>query len=280
MTLSDSRIPVSIEPLLRNYIERLQAEVPDLLLGVYLHGSATYGAFCEPASDIDVLVVTTRTCSTNHLTALAQIHADLRTTWPQWKLEASYVPRSDCGLRPGAFPPHPYHHQNPHLEVGEFVDHGIFDFNSPIWAANLWWMVKTHGIALLGPEPATLGISVSADDIVATSRQLVENYWPAWTRPREKLLHLRVPFDLDWVVFGTLRTYYTLRQRDITSKQYAAEYGLTHLPRRWHWLIHYVLAHRNRPISRGLIIRVAIGLMAALYLRFILRLCRRIIAND
>ncbi len=281
MTITDPRIPVSIRPLLQNYLQQLQAEVPDLLLGVYLHGSITYEAFCEHISDIDILAVTTRICSTEDLEHLKRIHADLKAEWPQWKLEVSYVPQAECSRQHlGTAPPHPYHHQDPYHDEGVFFDSGIFDFNSPLWADNLWWMVKTQGIALLGPEPAALEIQTSAADIVATSRTLVESHWPQWTRPRERFLKLGHAFDVDWVVFGTLRTYYTLRERDITSKPGAAEYGFTHLPKLWHGLIRETLEYRHNPVQRGIITRARIGLMATLYLHFILHQCRRTIARD
>jgi len=281
VTVTDPRIPESIRPLLQDYLHRLQSEVPALISGVYLHGSVTYDAFCEQASDIDLLTVTTRTCGTQDLERLRQIHADLRTAWPRRKLEVSYVPQTDCDRQhEGTAPPHPYHHQDPYHEEGVFVDSGIFDFNSPQWSANLWWMVKTRGIALYGPGPATLGIRTSPDDIVTTSRNLVKDYWPQWTRPRERFFKLGHAFDVDWVVFGTLRTYYTLRERDITSKSGAAEYGLARLPGRWHGLIRETLENRRHPVERGIITRARIGIMTALYLRYILRQCRQIIDCD
>jgi hypothetical protein len=278
---TDPRIPESIQPILQDYVQRLQEEVPDLLFGLYLHGSVAYEAFCEHSSDVDVLAVTGRTCGAEDLARLRRIHAELKNAWPRWKLEVSYVPLADCRRRQTeAAPPHPYHRQDPYHDEGVFCDSGIFDFNSPLWAANLWWMVKTHGIALLGPEPAALGIQVSASDIVATSQYLVENYWPDWTRPQSKLFQLRLAFDVDWIVFGTLRTYYTLRERDITSKSGAAAFGLAHLPKRWHGLINETLQNRHCPAPRGIITRVRIGIITALYLRFILRECRRIIDYD
>ena len=85
---------------------------------------------------------------------------------------------------------------------------------------------------------------------------------------------------MDWVVLGILRTYYTLRERDITSKVDAAEYGLRHLPERWHWLIRYCLKIRQDGTRDPLLKRIIIGAMAAIYLRYMLRECRRIITAD
>lgn len=267
----DHRIPASVQPLLQDYLQQLQEEVPNLILGVYLHGSITYEAFCEQASDIDVLAVTARTCSTEELASLARIHAKLRKTWPGLKLEVSYVPQADCSRRqPGSFPPHPYHHE------GKFVDSGIFDFNSPLWAANLWWMVKTRGIALFGPKPDSLGIQVTESDIVATSRYLVEKYWPRWTRPWRNLFKLHRVIHAEWVVCGTLRAFFTLREKDITSKPDAAAYGIAHLPKRWHTLIRETMENRRCPTEPGLVTRVGNGIVTARYLRFILRECRQI----
>jgi predicted nucleotidyltransferase len=279
--VKDPRIPESVRPLLNEYLQRLAAELPDLPLGIYVHGSIAYDAFCEQTSDVDILVVTARECAAEELGRLARMHADLRGAWPRRKLEVSYVPEADCRRpHPESAPPHPYHHQNPYLDTGEFHDSGIFDFNHPLWAANLWWMVKTRGITLLGPEPEALGIPVSAADIVATSRHLLETYWPDWLRPSKELLKLHDAFQVDWVVFGTLRAYYTLRERDITSKPGAAEYGMAHLPRRWHGLIRSTLERRASPVEKSKLQRVREGVAVAFYLRFILRECRRIIASD
>jgi len=267
----DRHVPASIQPLLQDYLARLQTKAPDLLFGLYVHGSIAYGAFCEQASDIDLLAVTNRGCNPEDLVHLERIHAELRAAWPQWKLEVSYVPKADCEhWQSGIAPAHPFHRD------GEFVDAGVFDFNSPLWAANLWWMIKTRGITLLGPEPDTLGINVLPGDIVATSRQLIESYWPEWTNPRQQLFKLRHELHVNWVVFGTLRGYYTLREQELTTKPGAAEYGLAHLPKRWHRLIRDTLANRTNPAKRGLVSRIRTGVVTALYLRFIIRECRQV----
>ena len=274
----NARIPAPVQPVLQDYLQQLKARVPDLLFGVYLHGSTVYGAFCQETSDIDVLVLTNGPSNEQDLGILEQLHADLRLKWPRWKLESSYVPQSVCA-RPleNLGTPHPFH------KDGKFCASGIFDFNSPVWAANLWWMVKTRGVSLFGPEPAALDIQISAAEMIATNRRLVDEYWTQWTRPQAhwlrfayRLYGLSKSSHVDWVVFGTLRTYFTLREHDITSKLDAAEYGLAHLPGRWHRLIRDCVRNRQSPVARSLPVRVKNAWVTAQYMRFILHACRRI----
>ncbi|MCM3393349.1 DUF4111 domain-containing protein [Cytobacillus oceanisediminis] len=43
--------------------------------------------------------------------------------------------------------------------------------------------------------------------------------------------------EVEWTVLGILRQFYTLREKDIISKQGAGEYSLKHLPEKWHPII-------------------------------------------
>lgn len=265
----DARLPAAVRPLLAQYLGALQERLPGLAAGCWVHGSIAYGAWDEGTSDVDVLVLTTRRCTPADLAALREIHADVARRWPGTWLDASYVEWDERGRLGPGMAPHPFHYRN------VFHDAGVFDFNSPRWAAITWWQVLRRGIALAGPEPAALGFDVGRKAIVDESRRLVDSFWADWTRRRAQLSGLRHPWAVDWVVLGLLRTWYTLREGDVVSKRAAAEYGLRHLPARWHGLVRDVLARRGGAPPPGPLARLGLGLRAALFARYMVRECRR-----
>lgn len=266
-------IPASVRPLLEEYLSAVRARLPGLLAGCYLHGSIAYGAYDEGASDVDVLALTSRRCTPADLAVLRDIHRDIAQRWPATRLDASYVEWAERGRVGAGMQPHPYHYRN------VFHDSGVFDFNSPRWAAIAWWQVRHRGITLLGPEPGQLGFDVSRAAIVAESARLVDTFWADWTRRRAQLSGLRHPAHVDWVVLGLLRTWYTLREGDVASKGAAAAYALEHLPARWHGLVRDTLELRRRPRRLGPLARLARGVRAALFARFMVRECRRLAAT-
>jgi hypothetical protein len=265
----DERIPAGVRPLLQHYLDAVQAETPGLLAGFYVFGSIANGTYAEGVSDVDGLALLSRQCKPRELARLRDIHRDIASRWPRPLFDVSYVQWSDRGRLGSDSPPHPYHHRN------AFHDSGVFDFNSPRWSATTWWQVRNGGIALLGPPPGDLDIDVSRETIVAESRRLVDTFWIDWTRRRAQLSGLRHTSHVDWVVLGMLRTWYTLREGDVTSKEGAAAYALAHLPARWHGLIRETLELRQRPRPLGVIDRARRGIKAALFARHMVREIRR-----
>jgi hypothetical protein len=263
----DSRIPSSLQPMLRDLLSRLERDLPGLLEGFYLYGSIAYGAWDEAASDIDCLAVVTRPCSPEDLSRLRLIHQQITARWPRCDLEISYVQRQDCGPRAAG--------SQPLYREGQFHDRSYSVLNSPLWSSILWWQIKKRGIALLGPEAAELDFQVSEAGLLEDNRRLVETYWIEWSRSPSHILKLRYRRAVDWVVLGILRTYYTLREVDVTTKPGAAEYGIAQLPARWHRLIRETVEMRRRPVDGGILFRLRRAIEAALFTRFMVAECRR-----
>ena len=270
----DERLPVALQPMLQELLSRLQREIPGLLAGFYLYGSIAYGAFDEAASDIDCLVLTARPCSPDDLSRLRLIHQQLAAKWPGRNLEISYVPAAECGPRGAAAPAHPLY------QAGLFHDAARVELNSPLWSSILWWQIKKRGIALFGPEPSALEFQVSEDALLSDNRGLVETYWIEWGRSPRLIARLRYAKAVEWAVLGILRTYYTLREVDVTTKTGAAEYGIAHLPRRWHRLIRETIDMRRHAGEGGPLFRLRRAIAAALFTRFMVAECRRVIAAN
>jgi hypothetical protein len=258
--------------MLQQLLARLEQDLPGLLSGFYLYGSIAYGDFDKSASDIDCLAVTNRPCGADDLSRLRRIHEQLTAEWPGCNFEISYVPAAECGPPGAAGMPHPLYQQ------GVFHEGGEVELNSPLWSSILWWQIKKRGVTLLGPEPAALSFDVSEHALLNDNRRLAETYWIEWGRSPKLIAKLRYAKAVEWAVLGILRTYYTLREADVTTKAGAAAYGIAHLPRRWHRLIRETLEMRGHPVEGGVLFRARRAIEAVLFMRFMVAECRRVIA--
>lgn len=260
--------------MLDEYLSRVQRELPGLLAGFYVYGSVAYGAWDEHSSDVDCLALVTRHCTTDDVSLLREIHRQLTAAWPRQGLDVSYVRWADRGLRGSAAPPHPFHHD------GMLHEDDDLDPNSPLRSAIGWWQVGNHGVTLLGPEASALDLQVTEADLLDDSRRLVEAHWRGWTRSPRLIASLRHAKSVDWAVLGILRAWYTIREKDVATKPVAAEYGLARLPTRWHRLIRETIEARSKPDHRGVMFRLRTAIDAALFMRFMVGECRRLLAGS
>lgn len=268
----DPRLPQPLQPMLDRYLSRLHGELPGLLAGFYVYGSVAEDAWSPGASDVDGLALLARPCTPQDLAALRALHRDIAAEWPGQPFDVSYVQWADRGLTGDAAPPHPFHHDG----VLHASDAG--DPNSPLRAAFGWWQLQRHGMTLAGPAVAELGLAVTEADLVAGCRRLLDEHWLGWRRSPRLVASLRHAKSVDWAVLGILRTWYTLRERDVATKPAAVKYGIAHLPPRWHPLIRETLAARRQPVRRGLFFRLRTWVDAALFMRVMVKECRRLCA--
>lgn len=258
----DQRIPELIRPLLQDYLRFLLHQVPDLTEAVYLHGSIALDAFNEQLSDIDFITVLHRCPTVSEMRNLQAIHQTLREIYPCWMLDGSYVQRHDLGQLSDAIAPCPY------VAEGVFHSQGYRDLN----LVN-WWVLKHHGIAVLGSSPQTLSFSVSWDDLVARMHINLNGYWRSWTRTPTRWVQLLTDYGIQWAVLGVLRLWYTFREHNITSKTGAGTYALEHLPSRWHPLIQEAINLRNAPQWRIYRFPIYRAFIAVQFLNYIINQC-------
>lgn len=255
-------IPSQAKPVLDDYAGRLQDRLPDLVTGLYLHGSVALGAFDPRLSDIDFLALLSRPCTKSDLACLAEIHRRVRSEHPHPALDGGYLQWADVGKNEDAIQPYPYYH-NGRLEPDKRV--GV--------NAVTWWTIGNCGLALIGPEPQNLDIEVDGAALTAYLLPNLNTYWRAFTKNPRRVLWLLSDSGLQWVILGVLRQYYTFREQAIISKTEAGHYGLGHLPERWGRLIREALRIRQGagvPLYRSRIGRAA---DAHRFLRFMIDYC-------
>ena len=73
------------------------------VLGIYLTGSLSYGAFNYHSSDIDITVIVHRPVSRSELDSIERLHREIEGKFEKWawRLECSYTP---VDMLPGVMP--------------------------------------------------------------------------------------------------------------------------------------------------------------------------------
>jgi len=222
----NQRIPEPIRPILESYVQSVCQHLPDLINAFYIVGSIALDGFNERFSDIDFVAVLHRKAMTGEIKKLRDIHKAIEKEFPRWKLSGDYFQVNDVGRSDHTIEPYPYYHD------GKLHPEGRFE-------ANLitWWILKNHGIAIIGIEPQDLNFTVDWDLLVNRMKENLNSYWVRWANRIDRHLVMLSDWGIQWAVSGVLRQYYTFTESSITTKGKAEEYALTSLPTRWHPLI-------------------------------------------
>jgi hypothetical protein len=221
----NQRIPEHIRPTIQDYISLVNQQIPGLMEGFYVEGSIALGEFNEHLSDIDFVALLNRPLTSTEFATLRKIHKVIGKSYPRWRMSGSYLQSDDLGSC-----------NNP-VEAnicyeGRLRLAGHFDWN---WVAG--WILKKHGIAIIGPEPQALPVTIDWDRLIKRMRENLNGYWAGWTRRPDAIGEMMFDLGIQWAVLGVLRQFYSFRENAITTKTKAGEYALTCVPRRWHRLI-------------------------------------------
>jgi hypothetical protein len=254
------RIPERIHPTLEHYVFLTNKELPDFLAGFYIVGSIALDGFNEQYSDIDFVAVLNRKACQADIEKLMAIHKTLEKGFPRWKLSGCYIQIHDLGHFENEMETHPYYHD------GILHEKGYFEINSVTW-----WILKNHGIAITGQEPAELPFIVDWNLLIARMKDNLNSYWVSWTNRIDRFLVMLSDRGIQWTVSGVLRQYYTFRESSITTKTKAAEYALTCLPGQWHLIIQEAINIREgkkKSLYRSKVIRM---MTAVKFLKYVIR---------
>jgi len=140
------------------WVEGIQAALGSNFIGAYLQGSFAVGDF-DRHSDVDFVVVIEQEMAEPQVSALQTLHGrifDLECPWAQ-HLEGSYFPREvlrDLSQSGGLL---------------WYLDHGSRSLirSNHCNTIVVRWVVREHGVALVGPVPAELIDSIPAETLCA-----------------------------------------------------------------------------------------------------------------
>jgi hypothetical protein len=228
-------LPPDVSELANEIRTGLQDALDANLAGLYLRGSLALGDFIPATSDVDLLAVTERPATEADFTALADLHARLAALPNAFarRFEIAYIDRTALrrftpGLR--------------HLTLGQGETLGWAEHREN-WKLERW-IVREHGIPLLGPDPRELIDPVTSDELrVAVRRRLRD--WADWADQVD---------DPDWglplshkayVVETMCRGLYTLDRGELCSKPQAVAWALQSLPEPWRSTVERSVAWRT-----------------------------------
>jgi hypothetical protein len=213
-------LPAEAVAALAEYLDRLDAALPNGCAGVYLTGSAALGDWQPGRSDLDILVITDALPDTD-VDALAELHGALSG---RPYLDAVYVRSDQLGAEsagPGC----------PHAVDGEFHRDGLQP--DPV----LWATLDRHAPTLRGRPAAELGAAPDPEFLRAWNRENLASYWARSAAQVRTLLADRAPDSplaadrMAWLLLGPGRLHHTIATGGLLSKTGAADHTAALLPR-------------------------------------------------
>ncbi len=265
----NQRVPEAIQPILQNFISLINQQCPGLMKAFYLEGSIALGGFNECFSDIDFVAIFERRVTQAEIDRLRHIHHVVEKTHPQWKMSGSYLPWDDLSDSGNEIKPVLYFHD------GVLRLDGHFEFDSVEG-----WILKNHGVLLLGPDPQKLPFAVDWYLLIRAMRENLNSYWASWTRRPNRIIIMLSDWGIQWAVLGVLRQFYSFRENTITTKVKAGEYALLCLPGCWHQLILEAIGIRNGQHRSRYRSRMMRTVEAIKFLKFIISTCNAGFVED
>ena len=224
-----------LNAVLEHLVSSVRAALGDNFCGAYLQGSFAIGE-ADEHSDVDFIVATNDEVTDEQLAGLQAMHARIYALASPWAqhLEGSYVPK-DLLRRVD-----PGHTQLP------FLDNGATELvlDDHCNTAVVRWVLREHGVALAGPDPASLVDPVSPAQLREEALRMIGTYvdWAQegamnrWKQP--------------YLVLTLCRILHTLQAGVVGSKRESAEWALDALAPEWTALIQLALDDRPDPSGR------------------------------
>lgn len=217
-----------VNDILAMLSEGLENILGDMLIGVYLTGSLTYGDFERGSSDIDFLIVLDNTLSEAQRKQVKDLHSQIAMNYPFWsqRIEASYITEDMLGNTEPPKQPRPY------VNGGQMWDPDPPYGNE--WLINLS-VLYDSGIALKGPDPKTLiGYPIGIEMVRRASKNDLHQEWEPLLKDPAALedSHFQA-----YVVLTLCRILYRAKNDNIASKKVASNWVKKTYGKHWSPLI-------------------------------------------
>ena len=207
---------------MRELAARLPVILGRNLVGVYVYGSLTQGAFDAKRSDVDCIVVTRRELSEAQFRRLGVWlgRAAESNLWAQ-RLQMTFLLRDEVLTMDS----------KACLYQFGVLKRGGSDGN-PI----IWLNVLESGLVLYGPRPETF-VPVISDEVLFEALVREVGYLREEISEKAESEWRDVPSYRAYAVLTLCRILYSFEEGGIVSKPRAARWALKHLPGEWHALI-------------------------------------------
>lgn len=231
------------EPELDAVLSELLASARSVLaqrfVGMYLHGSVALGDF-DRHSDVDFVVAISGEVDQDQLSALQAMHARIYALDSRWAqhLEGSYLTTDALRQVDADAPEHLYLDHGSSELIRSHHDHTLLHR----------YVLREHGITLVGPEPKCLVQPVSPERLRTVTFDLLNSWMPGF-------LADPVPLQNGWrqpyTVLTLCRLLYTVHHAAVVSKRVAAEWAMNALDPEWPALIERAWAARPDPALKA-----------------------------
>lgn len=218
------------QDIMAQICRRWQAILGDSLEGVYVHGSIAFGCYNPVSSDIDFLAVVSQPPSLPQKREMIRTLLELSAAAPQKGIEMSILLRRDCKCFTHPTPYEMHYSDAHHAAYLEDMDGTLLRLHGtdPDLAAHIT-VTRAAGIALMGPAPQAMFAPVPAADYWDSIVSDVEN-------AAENVLH-----DGVYSLLNLCRVAAYRREGSVISKAGGGEWGLQHLPERYHEMLQLAL---------------------------------------
>ena len=240
----------------RRYLRIADRLLPGRIVGFYLVGSAALGAYRPERSDIDFVAVVDRRLDRGELARLRAVHvtATVASVDPGRLARGSIKPPGVCNgvyvcaddlTRPVSTIEPVASHTGARFEVGRG-----FDVN-PVQ----WQTFARRGVAVRGPDPATLGLDPEPDRLRRWNLDNLAAYWVPWAEGHSRrpgVAFRAMPrWWTAWGVLGAPRLHHTIATGDVIAKEAAGDYAVETFDERWHPIVAEGLAYwRGEPADQ------------------------------
>ncbi len=185
------------------------------LLGLYLYGSVTTGAFTPDVSDIDLLAVTDGPITPDVIARLQAMHAEIEAHFPQWRdrIEVIYVPRQALATF-----------------RTQFSEIGVISPGEPlhILSAGIDWLMNWHQVRHGGQVAAGLPAETYVPD--TTLQEYVTAVRDHAAAFGEWMPEMRAARQQSYAVLTLCRALYTVRHGHGASKAASAAWLAAEMP--------------------------------------------------
>ena len=224
-----------LNAVLRELVESIQAILGKNFVAACLQGSFAIGDFDEH-SDVDFTIALEQELSPKQVDALQVMHGriyDLDCPWAQ-HLEGSYFPREVLMQIP---------------QRGKqlwYLDNGSRSLIQSEHCNTLVvrWTVRERGIALAGPDPATLVDPIPVEALRQEILETIHNWGHQILAEPERYNNR---FYQSFIVLSYCRMLHDLQAGSIGSKRTGAEWAKANLDTSWAGLIDRTWAGRPNP---------------------------------
>jgi len=219
-----------LKSILEDYSGRVKSLLSNDLIGIYLTGSIALDGYHDGKSDIDFTVVMKQPLDERQISELKTIHREILKKYPKNLFEGHYITPDVFGKSID--------------ETEPFVSYHDGRMTKDYQGINIvtWFTLKKYGVTVCGLPVNDLHFDAPEEELLKYVINNVNTYWAQWFSQASKIISKRSIYALskqavEWCVSGLSRIYYTLSEKDITSKDQALGYALRHASRQYERII-------------------------------------------